>query len=230
MKKSIYYIFAIFIFASCSESNSNLNSVDKIPLSNNINYSELNGDLIYIGDTLSLNIDSNCLNHFTTDIYDVLNENTYFEVNQVNEIKFAKNNLLKVIYTTSKKQYFEDNGESGYKATLKSISSQSTYYRVLKYILKGDTLELPKTLDEDIRPSKYKINIQGDSIVYLKLILSSDELYKRRERINKYLNERDYYMKKYYNDYYKPNCINQELLDYLTNNTITHSFLKLNYE
>ena len=224
MKKLIFYFSLILILnTSCTDINSKVDKSETIESTNKIIGKDLSGELFYLGDTTSFKIDSSILYGVTRVFSEVHNEGL-FDVITVSSVLFAKNNLIKINSTNDERKGFYVNNKFG-NLIYNSIKVNESFSSVLKYSIKGDTLLLPATdvfNYTDITPSKYKIKIQGDSLVYLTLILNSDELKLRRESIRRKLN---IYYQYYFNEYTFDN-----ILDSLTSSTSTHIFLKLKYE
>jgi hypothetical protein len=138
---------------------------------------------------------------------------------------FAKNNLLKINYTKTQERSVSLTGTYGssYHQSIGNVTE--SFSGVLKYSIKGDTLLLPATtvsIYNKIPPSKYKIKLQGDSLVHLQLILNNKELALRRDNIRRTLN--------IYYDYFPKEYPFETILDAVTNFRCNHTFLILKYD
>lgn len=231
MKKLIFYFSLILILnTSCTDTNSKVDKSETIESTNKIIGKDLSGELFYLGDTLSIKINSKCEERIYEVLENVLHEEGHLEpykfndIYYVSKIAFAKNNLLKITYSSDKSYSYDYSHLSIYYKRNSVDVDLANYTKIIKYSLIGDTLILPATrlLAHDVLPSKYLINIKGDTIVYLKQILNSDELLLRRERVRNFLND--------YSQIYPQECLNGLTIDALTNSSFSHTFLKLKYD
>jgi hypothetical protein len=225
MKKAHYFFVIIIIFCSCNNipKDAVKEKADSVSSTNNISVNDLSGELFYLGDTSTLKLESSC-NLIVSRLYDEIHNEGLFDAINLNSILFAKNNLIKINFTNTQQKGFYVSNVYG-NSINKSIEVKESFSSVLKYSLKGDTLLLPATTVfnyTNIPSSKYKIKIQGDTLVYLTLILNSDELSLRRENIRSTLS--------IYNQSIPPEYTFDKILDAMTNSTCTHAFLKLKYE
>jgi hypothetical protein len=217
----VYYFLIIVIFSSCNKTSVEENHAGTT--SNNDSSIDLSGELFYLGDTTSLKVDSGMTIDKSLFEKEIHGEGLFNLLNPTS-IFFAKNNLLKINYNLTQNRTVPLTGKYGsqYNGSVGNITEN--FSAVLKYSIEGDTLSLPAVSFNynTSTSSKYKIELQGDTIVHLKLILSSDELILRREKLSRRL-----YV---YNESIPKEYTFDQILDVLTNYRCNHTFLVLKYD